>query len=128
MYEKKIEFGTAKDLVNKLIGWLGYKYKSKKEGFMTVSLDDVFVARYKERDKKSQVNEKDGFFLVNSYLQYLKLSNNTSFLRFVVDGGARKTVYAPFKVVGEAVAVITGCVMAYADYTCQKKVNRKKYI
>ena len=48
---KTFEYSTAKDLVNKLIGGFGCKYKSKKERFMPVSLDDVIATWYEEREK-----------------------------------------------------------------------------
>ena len=125
---KKFDFGIAKDLVNKLIGGFGSKYKSKKEGFMTTSLEDVIATWYEETERQVRINERHGLFLVKSYLQSLKLGNNTSLLRFVVDGGVRAVVNAMFEIGGKIVAVSTDCVMAYSNYSCVKKSDRKNVI
>ena len=88
---------------------------------MTMSLNDAFVTWYEERDRKLQINEKKGLFQVKSNLQPLKVSSNSSLLRYAVDGGVRAIVDAAFKVGGDQVAFSTDCVMAYTDYSCVKK-------
>ena len=65
---------------------------------------------------KIQINENNGLFLVKSYLQSLKISNNTNLLRFVVDGGVGKAVDAAFKVGGKVFTWITSK-MHYLEYT-----------
>ena len=67
---KTFEFGTAKDLVNKLIGGFGCKYKSKKEGFMTTK----FRRRYCYLVRKGEkVTDKRNKRLVLSEILYTEL-------------------------------------------------------
>ena len=125
------DFTYAKDIVNKLIGSFGCKYKTKNDGFTSSELDDVLATWYENKDKKILINEINGMYLVKVIKESLRLRNHTSIMRFVIDGGVREVINYMYEINKSGMKVCgvsTDCIMCYTDYECEKKEERENTI
>ena len=124
-YEK---FGNdAKELINRFIGGLGTKYAKSFRGYMTASREDVLSTWLENKDSKMIINKEADTYLVKLRNESLKIKNDTSIWRHVIDAGVVKMIEGMFEVGSKIAGLSTDCIMvSECEITKIKKRRHKK--
>ena len=116
------KFGNdAKELINRFIGGLGTKYTKSFKGYMTTSIDDVIATWVENKDSKMIINREGDAYMIKLRNESLKIKNDTSIWRHVIDAGVVKMIEGMFELGGKIAGLSTDCITVSECGTTKKK-------
>ena len=95
-------------------------------GYMTISREHVLSTCLENKDRKIIINKEADAYMVKLRNESLKIKNDTSIWRHVIDAGVVKMIEGMFEVGGKIAGLSTDCIVVSECKITKIKKGRYK--